>query len=120
MAPCCYTQTIDVHSSDIAETMRQEVLQMVRSGIDEDGVFAHYKAIYGEQILAVPDGILGMLAFAIPITSATAAAGILTAVLMRFHRRKTRVEGGVSVARLGPLSETQQAIQDQIRDATAW
>ena len=120
MAPCCYTQTIDVHSSDIAETMRQEVLQMVRSGIDEDGVFAHYKAIYGEQILAVPDGILGMLAFAIPITSATAAAGILTAVLMRFHRRKTRVEGVVSVARLGPLSETQQAIQDQIRDAPAW
>ncbi len=120
MAPCCYTQTINVHSSDIAETMRQEVLQMVKSGIDEDGVFAHYKAIYGEQILVVPDGMLGMLAFAIPITSATAAAGILTAVLMRFHRRKTRVEGVVSVARLGPLSETQQAIQDQIRDATAW
>ena len=35
MAPCCYTQTIDVHSSDIAETMRQEVLHMVRSGTEE-------------------------------------------------------------------------------------
>ena len=120
MAPCCYTQTIDVHSSEIAKTMRQEVLQMTKSGMDENGIFAHYKAIYGEQILAVPDGMLGKLAFAIPITSATAAFGILTAILIRFHRRKARVEGSVSVARLGPLTETQQAIQDQIRDATAW
>lgn len=120
MAPCCYTQTIDVHSSEIAETMRQEVLKMAKSGMNEDGIFAHYKAIYGEQIIAVPDGMLGKLAFAIPITSATAAFGILTAVLIRFHRRTARVEGSVSVARLGPLTETQQAIQDQIRDATAW
>ncbi len=120
MAPCCYTQTIDVHSSEIAETMRQDVLQMVKSGMDEGGIFAHYKAIYGEQILAVPDGMLGKLAFAIPMTSATAAFGILTAVLIRLHRRKARVKASVSVARLGPLTKTQQAIQDQIRDATAW
>lgn len=120
MAPCCYTQTIDVHSSEIAETMRQEVLQMVKSGTDENGIFAHYKAIYGEQILAVPDGTLGKLAFAIPITSATAAFGVLTAVLMRFHRRKVRLDTSASVTRLGPLTETQQAIQDEIRNATAW
>ena len=120
MAPCCYTQTIDVHSSEIAETMRQEVLQMVKSGTDENGILAHYKAIYGEQILAVPDGTLGKLAFAIPITSATAALGVLTAVLMRFHRRKARIDTSASVARLGPLTRTQQAIQDEIRNATAW
>ena len=120
MAPCCYTQTIDVHSSEIAETMQQEVIQMVKSGINEVGIFAHYNAIYGEQILAVPDGMLGKLAFAIPVTSATAAAAFLTAVLMKFHRRRARVEASVSIARVGPLTETQQAIQDQIRDATAW
>ncbi len=119
IAPCCYTQTIDVHSSEIAETMRQEVLQMVKLGKDERAIFAHYKAIYGEQILAVPDGVLGELAFAIPITSATAAFAMLTAGLMRFHRRKARMPVSVSGPRLGPLTETQQAIQDQIRDATA-
>ena len=93
---------------------------MVKSGMDEGSIFAHYKAIYGEQILAVPDGVLGKLAFAIPITSATAAFAVLTAVLMRFHRRKARVQVSVSGPRPGPLTETQQAIQNRIRDATAW
>ena len=120
MAPCCYTQTIDVHSSEVAETMRQEVLQMVKSGMDENLIFAHYKAIYGEQILAVPDGMLGKLAFAIPISSATAALAILTAVLMTFHRRKARLQASASGPRFGPLTETQQGIQDRIRDATVW
>ena len=118
--PCSYTQTIDVHSSEIAETMRQDVLQMVKSGMDEKSIFTHFKALYGEQILAVPDGLLGELAFAIPLTSATAAFAVLTAVLMRFHQRKARLPVSVSGPRLGPLTENQQAIQNQIRNATVW
>ena len=54
MAPCCYTQTIDVHMSEIAETMRREMTEMVRQGQTGADISSHYKAINGERILAVP------------------------------------------------------------------
>jgi cytochrome c-type biogenesis protein CcmH/NrfF len=67
MAPCCYTQTIDVHESDIAQQMRSEVTEMVMEGKSEPEIITYYKTEYGESILAVPDGRTGTVAFAIPI-----------------------------------------------------
>ncbi|HTV14390.1 MAG TPA: cytochrome c-type biogenesis protein CcmH [Acidobacteriaceae bacterium] len=66
MAPCCYTQTIDVHESEIARQMRGEVTAMVLSGKSEAQILDFYKSEYGESILAVPDGAAGTLVFAIP------------------------------------------------------
>ena len=120
MAPCCYTQTIDVHSSEIAEKMRSDVLDMVMAGLDETGIYGHYKSVYGEQILAFPDELLGEVAFAVPIASATLAVGVLTAVFMKFHRRKLQISPNGRAAQIGPLTEPQQAILSEIRRATAW
>lgn len=88
MAPCCYTQTIDVHSSDIAAKMRSEVRAMTIAGKSEREIYNFYRNLYGEQILAVPDGALGRVAFAIPITVTTVATGVLLMLLRRFHQRR--------------------------------
>lgn len=68
MAPCCYSQTIDVHDSEIAQQMRGEVTAMVLAGKSENEVLDYYKTEYGESILAVPDGAAGTLVFPSPHT----------------------------------------------------
>ena len=126
MAPCCYTQTIDVHTSEIAETMRREVTQMVRQGQTGADIFSHYKAGYGEQILAVPDGRLGTTAFVIPPTVAALATGALTYVLYRFHARKSALmasnNGAVTktCADVTCTSEQAEALRSRIRAETAF
>ena len=117
MAPCCYTQTIDLHNSDIASTMRQEVVQMIVAGKQAPEIFAHYKAIYGEQILAVPDGRLGQAAYAIPAAVATAATGVLCLILWKFHQRKTLV---LKANHVGSLSIEAQSLRASIRRETEW
>lgn len=116
MAPCCYTQTIDVHSSEIAEKMRAEVRSMTFAGKSEAIILDYYKNIYGERILAVPDGMLGQLAYAIPISVTAFATGALLFVLKRFHARKVAISSTAS----GPAIQLSEAVREKIRQQTAW
>lgn len=116
IAPCCYTQTIDLHNSEIAARMRSEVRSMTLAGKSDAEIYSFYKSIYGERILAVPDGTLGQVAFAIPITVTTVATGTLFLLLRRFHQRRMAVLGTPSVRTTG-ISESVRA---EIRRHTEW
>ena len=63
LAPCCYTQSIAEHGSDIAVQMRGEVEAMVTEGKSESEIVEHYRGIYGDRILVVPDGLTGRILF---------------------------------------------------------
>jgi len=67
MAPCCYTQTIRDHDSQVAEEMREEVKAMVLSGKSEQEIITYYRTKYGETILVAPDGLSGRLLTSTPI-----------------------------------------------------
>ena len=54
MSPCCWTQTVDVHTSDISQEMQQEIRDLLRSGKKKDEIIAHYVSLYGTRILAIP------------------------------------------------------------------
>jgi cytochrome c-type biogenesis protein CcmH len=54
IAPCCWTQPISEHYSEVAEQMRQEVRTMVAQGKSRDEILDYYVAKYGERILATP------------------------------------------------------------------
>ena len=56
MAPCCWTQTIDIHGSEIANDLRREIRKRLRSGETSDAIEASLVGRYGEKILAVPPG----------------------------------------------------------------
>jgi len=43
--------------SDAAEEMRQQVTEMVASGMTDKEIIEHYRQQYGDRILVVPDGI---------------------------------------------------------------
>lgn len=83
VAPCCYEQSIALHMSDVAEKMRHEVTQMVADGMTEQQILDHYKAIYGERILIVPDGVAGQVSYFFPVLFSVAGVGLILIVLRR-------------------------------------
>lgn len=86
LAPCCYTQSIEVHGSEIAGEMRAEVAEMVAQGRTEEEIANHYKNIYGERILIVPDGMTGKILFGLPVVT----SGVASLLLVVFVRRMLR------------------------------
>src|SRR5882757_10990221 len=53
MAPCCWTQTIDIHDSEISLSMRHEIRRRLRNGESADAIEASFVQRYGPKILAV-------------------------------------------------------------------
>jgi cytochrome c-type biogenesis protein CcmH len=54
IAPCCWSQPVSQHYSEISEQIRKEVRTMVESGKSRDEIMDHFVAKYGERILATP------------------------------------------------------------------
>jgi len=54
LAPCCWTQPVSQHYSDVAEKIRNEVHEMVAAGKSRDEILNHFVAQYGERILVTP------------------------------------------------------------------
>jgi cytochrome c-type biogenesis protein CcmH len=67
LAPCCYTQSIAVHGSEIAGQMRTEVTEMVVYGRTENEIVNYYRNLYGDRVLVVPDGVTGEILFSLPV-----------------------------------------------------
>ena len=56
MAPCCWTQTIDIHGSEVANDLRREIRKRLKGGESADTIEASLVNRYGTKILAVPPG----------------------------------------------------------------
>jgi cytochrome c-type biogenesis protein CcmH/NrfF len=102
IAPCCYTQSIAVHMSLEAIQMRDEVTHMVAQGMTEPQILDHYKAIYGEKILMVPDHGLGEVLFAFPVLASLLGLGLIGLVLRSFFKKSTASVSGVPQAVADP------------------
>ena len=112
MAPCCYTQTIRDHESQVAEEMREEVTTMVASGKSEQEIITYYRTKYGETILVVPDGISGGLLTFTPVMIFLTSAGLLIFFVRRsIHGRSETIQQLIPV----PPNAEELAIQAKIR-----
>ena len=54
IAPCCWSQPVSEHYSEVAEQIRNEVEAMVAAGKSRDEILDFYVSKYGERILATP------------------------------------------------------------------
>jgi len=113
MAPCCYSQTIDVHDSEIAQQMRGEVTAMVLAGKSENDVLDYYKTEYGDSILAVPDGAAGTLVFSLPAYATVFAVLALLCGMVITVRRRPRA---IVVRPMGMDEAALQALQARVRE----
>ncbi len=87
IAPCCWSESVEVHRSESAAAMRAEIASLVESGQSDDAIIAHYVAIHGERILLEPRGRKQTYLVAIPIVALGAGAALLVRHLRR--RRAT-------------------------------
>jgi cytochrome c-type biogenesis protein CcmH len=107
-APCCYTQSIQVHGSEIAGEMRAEVADMVAEGRTEEEIVNHYRSLYGDRILIVPDGVTGKILFGLPVL--TSVLGFL--VVFLFARKMLRARKGTESI---PQKETLPVLNKLLR-----
>jgi cytochrome c-type biogenesis protein CcmH/NrfF len=89
--------------------MRGEVAEMVASGESENEIVEHYRGIYGDRILIVPDGITGRILFSLPVGIAALACLVLF-VCFRKMLRSARQE------RIAHVSQSRPVLSDALKE----
>jgi cytochrome c-type biogenesis protein CcmH len=54
-APCCWKQTLDIHSSPLADQLRAEIRGRVQAGESLQAIEASLVAKYGDRVRALPE-----------------------------------------------------------------
>jgi cytochrome c-type biogenesis protein CcmH len=118
IAPCCWTQTIDIHGSEIATELRHEIRQRLKAGESQEAIEKDLVLRYGDRILAVPPdnplksvGVLMSLLFG--------AAGIgAGALILRWRRRSDAERAEAEEAERRGKKKTKQGAKarDQLDD----
>jgi cytochrome c-type biogenesis protein CcmH len=92
MAPCCWTQTIDIHGSEPAYELRREIRKRLKAGESADAIEASFVQRYGQRILAVPDSSpLGGLATGLAV--AFGGVGVAGYMMLRRWSRAGQASG---------------------------
>ncbi|HUA00343.1 MAG TPA: cytochrome c-type biogenesis protein CcmH [Candidatus Aquilonibacter sp.] len=112
VAPCCYRQSVAEHPSDVAEQMREEITAMVASGESRGEIIQHYKELYGERILIVPEGKTHTFLFTLPFVMTALGLGFLFLWL----RARAPTDAGALLAANPQLAE---ALRERFRDEVA-
>ncbi len=87
-APCCDTQTLDIHESEIADALRKEIATRMARGESAEHIEDDLVARYGEKIVAVPRGRDPRRWIPLLTLGAMLSSGaLLLAVLRRWTRR---------------------------------
>ena len=54
LAPCCYTEPVAIHQSEIAVKMRLEIAKWVAAGRSDREIIDTYVGLYGSKVLVDP------------------------------------------------------------------
>jgi formate-dependent nitrite reductase complex subunit NrfG len=57
LAPCCYSEPVSRHRSDVALQMRAEIARWVAEGRSDREIIDTYKQRYGARVLVEPEGL---------------------------------------------------------------
>jgi cytochrome c-type biogenesis protein CcmH len=94
IAPCCWTQTIDIHGSELSNDLRREIRKRLRAGEDADAIEASLVARFGPRILAVPPGS-PLKTFATLLVLGMAGAGVAGFLMLKRWRGRGVAAAGV-------------------------
>ena len=110
IAPCCWSETVDVHKSAASLEVRDAVVKMLQNGQSEDAIKAAMVAQYGERILATPkmEGF-NYFIFILPIL-----ALLIGGYIVWEYLKRPETEPKVSKENKAPLSKTTDAYDSRI------
>ena len=93
MAPCCWTQTIDIHDSQISLSMRHEIRRRLRNGESADAIEASFVERYGPKIMAVqPNSQLKNVFIGLSVVMG--GAGVAAVMMLGRWRKQTAASRG--------------------------
>ena len=87
IAPCCWTQTVEVHDSQKAEEIKMQVTLLVSQGKSEDEILDTFVDQYGEEILAAPRASgFNLVAYVLPFAVVLLGLVALSFTVLRWRR----------------------------------
>ncbi len=86
IAPCCWSESVAMHRSEIAAEMRAEIARMVQEGRSDREILDFYKARYGTRILMEPEGQLRLWAYTIPVLAVIIGLALVVWIIRRMVR----------------------------------
>jgi cytochrome c-type biogenesis protein CcmH len=90
-APCCYGGTLDIHESDLARSLREEIASRLAGGESSDAIQNDFVVRYGDKVLAarsdLPNRTMGL---GLGLAAIVAAAGLI--VVVRRWTRRTQTD----------------------------
>jgi len=104
MAPCCWTQTIDIHDSPIALSMRHEIRRRLRNGEAPEAIQASFVDRYGSKIMAVQESSQLKNVF-IGLSVIMGGAGIAAAMMIGRWRKQSASKDAAAKATPEPTRD---------------
>jgi len=89
LAPCCYTESVAQHTSDIAFKLRVEIANSVSQGKTDREILDAFAARYGARVLVDPRTLPKTWALLVPWTVAGLGA-LAAALILRRWRAATQ------------------------------
>ncbi|MEW6322014.1 MAG: cytochrome c-type biogenesis protein CcmH [Acidobacteriota bacterium] len=87
MAPCCWSQTVDVHRSPASDELRAELRALVEAGLTDQQIRERVVARYGTRILVVPPATgFATTLYVLPVVLLVASGLLVLALVGRFTR----------------------------------
>jgi len=115
IAPCCWTQPVSQHYSEVSETIRKEVHEMVAAGKSRDEIFDYYVAKYGERILATPRPKgFNTLVYVLPWVALILGAWLLVLLLKKL--RAPAAAAATPAPSPAPDSRYASAVEKEIKE----
>ncbi len=83
LAPCCWSESVAVHRSEVAARMRAEIGTFVAEGKTDREILDHYKTVYGLRVLREPEGGARVLVYLVPTIATIIGLVVLVFVIRR-------------------------------------
>lgn len=116
IAPCCFSQTVADHYSDVAAHMKQQIRQLLTQGQTGDQILDAYVQVYGERILAEPRASgFNLIAYLTPPLALVAGISGMFFMLTQW-RRKGLARPTLRQEATSLHGETAQRFRARLRD----
>lgn len=110
LAPCCYSEPVARHMSEISFQMRKEIQDKVMAGQSDREILDYYKQLYGEQVLMEPEGTKRIVLYSMPVL--ISLTGLAMVLLFLRHALRRSLPRGQATTRIKVDNRFTEAIRN--------
>lgn len=88
LAPCCWSEPIATHRSEVALQMRSEIARWVAEGRSDREIIDTYKQRYGARVLVEPEGSQWWVMHVVPWVALLLGLALTVQIVRRMSARK--------------------------------